>query len=855
MHTHNTVNTPSRNAPCSCGSGKKYKRCCGAGKQKENPRIQATGGLQQVFSLYQQGNLPAAGSLAEQLLVTNPQDTALLEIAAAVALQTGKAEKAVTYFHNQLLLEPENALAHSNLCMALHLAGKDSEALESGKQAIHLDPDLPDAWNNLGNAYKKLNDLQNALKHYEKALDLQPNDPELQVNAGSVSQLLGDLETAELRYRTALKMDRRFVPARNNLGTVLLKMGRLEEAEAEFNTVIRNQPNNPDALINMSSLMLAHGDYKKAARYLEDATQFAPDHIGSWLTMGNLCERIGDYKSARNYWKRALKLEPENDLALCNIGYQLLELGEHQEARNYLLRAYNSNPNSAKSIAGLGKALLRHDSIDKATEFIEKALTLAPWDIHVRIARAHLYSKGSDEGKAVSAWQEIIAQSPDLPTGYFGLAEYYFDQNQYENAVAQYLAAETNSATSLHLYHLWSQMEEKMHHLDKAETLARKAVEYNPDYPGLSILQAKLARRRKEYPEALDLLQQIDKDSIPTKRMQASYLFELGLVLDKLARYREAFAAFRDANNAKNIHLGRTYNFDADKKQLERLKETFSQANWSRMRKCADTLLNPTPTPVFIVGFPRSGTSLLEQILGSHPAISQAGELKTVVDISEQHASHIIGSPLQYPMLLSDPAHPLDADKLEALSNIYMSAIRKLNISDAASQWVTDKMPHNALHLGLIRMMFPHAPIIHITRHPLNPCLSSYFSDFTSQHRYSSSLQATAQHYVNMMDLVAHYKSIGIDFLQIRYEDLVNNQESTVRKILEYLGAQWDDACMAHHESKRVVKTASYEQVTQKIYTSSLNRYQNYWDEVQDIIPILQPTIEHLGYTVEPPPV
>jgi len=136
----------------------------------------------------------------------------------------------------------------------------------------------------------------------------------------------------------------------------------------------------------------------------------------------------------------------------------------------------------------------------------------------------------------------------------------------------------------------------------------------------------------------------------------------------------------------------------------------------------------------------------------------------------------------------------------------------------------------------------------------LNPCLSAYFSNFKTSHRYTSDLKSTALHYEQVMGLVEHYREIGIDFLEIKYEDLVNNQEAVTRKVLEYIGAPWDDAVLQHHKSTRVVKTASYEQVTQKVYTSSLNRYQNYWDAVQEIIPILQPTINRLGYTIEPPP-
>jgi hypothetical protein len=160
-------------------------------------------------------------------------------------------------------------------------------------------------------------------------------------------------------------------------------------------------------------------------------------------------------------------------------------------------------------------------------------------------------------------------------------------------------------------------------------------------------------------------------------------------------------------------------------------------------------------------------------------------------------------------------------------------------------------MPHNSTHIGLIALLFPQSPIIHISRHPLNSCLSAYFSNFMTAHRYTSSLPDTATHYREFMGMLNHYRDIGIPFLEIHYEDLVTDQEATTRKVLEHIGAPWNDACLQHYKSDRVVKTASYEQVTQKIYTSSLYRYRNYRDAVQGIIPILADTIAQFGYTPE----
>jgi hypothetical protein len=254
---------------------------------------------------------------------------------------------------------------------------------------------------------------------------------------------------------------------------------------------------------------------------------------------------------------------------------------------------------------------------------------------------------------------------------------------------------------------------------------------------------------------------------------------------------------------------------------------------------------------VFIVGFPRSGTSLLEQILGSHPQIAAGGELEFISDLSGPKGCDITGSETGYPGFLLDADASLAQQHLREMRDYYLDSIRGLGIIDGNTRWVTDKMPHNAVHVGLIRLLFPQSPVIHISRHPFNSCLSAYFANFKSGHRYTSSIESTAAHYAQVMDMLRHYRRIGIEFLEMHYEDLVTGQEAVTRQVLEYIGAPWDDACLQHHKSERVVKTASYEQVTQKIYTSSLYRYRNYPEAVRRMTPVLRTTIEQFGYTTD----
>jgi tetratricopeptide (TPR) repeat protein len=842
---------PSRNGPCPCGSGKKYKRCCGQGKQAASTGAIPADKLQQVIGLYRQGNLQAAGHLAEQLLRGNPGDPTLIEITAVIAMQLGNPELAIERFNKQLEMTPGHALAHSNLCMVLHSLGRDEDAFQHGQQAILLDPALADAWNNLGNIYKSGNNLDKALEHFEKALELDSSDPRVHVNAGSVSQLLGDLQTAESRYRTALQIQPGFTPAYNNLGTVLQRQQHHKEAEQAYRQALKLQPDDPETLVNYGSFLLERSVLDKAREQLDRAIRIDPENVGAHVTLGNLYDRLRDRGNLQKHYDKALLLDPDNSTVHCNLGYRCHELGEQQQAIEHFLHALRGDPNSAKSLAGLGKCMLRQDETAKAVEYIEKALKLSPWDVYAHIAKAELDSEQRNYDSAESEWKYVIEQHPDMSDGYIGLASLYSDIARYEEAHAQFLAAEENDAANLRLYHAWSSHAEKIHNLDEAERIAEKAVAINPSYPGLAILRAKLARRRKDFTGALEILEQVDSETIESQLLRAGFLFELGGSLDKLGRYTEAFAAYDKANQAKNNYIGKCYEPANDTARFSKWKRFYSKENLETLSSIPINKDTDRPTPVFIVGFPRSGTSLLEQILGSHPLAAPAGELLFISDIATTRAQQITGSQLPYPDLLLDEAAPLDTQKLQAMRDYYLSGVEALGITDSNTRWVTDKMPHNAHHAGLISLLFPESPIIHISRHPLNSCLSAYFSNFKSGHRYTSSLESTAQHYKNIMDILEHYRTIGVRFLEIHYEDLVTDQESTTRKILEYIGMPWDDACLQHHKSDRVVKTASYEQVTQKIYTSSLYRYRNYHEAVQPLIPILESTIKHFGYTSE----
>ena len=240
----------------------------------------------------------------------------------------------------------------------------------------------------------------------------------------------------------------------------------------------------------------------------------------------------------------------------------------------------------------------------------------------------------------------------------------------------------------------------------------------------------------------------------------------------------------------------------------------------------------PGMVPVFIVGMPRSGTTLAEQILASHPQVFGAGELPDIDDISRQ-LERVVPGNLKYPDCMELAA----ADTLRAARDGYL---RKLADLSSGAHRVTDKMPHNFEHLGLIAALFPNARIVHCIRNPLDTCLSIYFNDFNAGHGYATDLGMLGEHYNEYHRMMMHWKNVlPIKIFDLVYEDIIRDQEQISRQLLAYCGLDWDPACLEFYKNKRTVSTFSYDQVRKPIYTGSVERWRRYEKFLEPLIKAL----------------
>jgi tetratricopeptide (TPR) repeat protein len=296
---------------------------------------------------------------------------------------------------------------------------------------------------------------------------------------------------------------------------------------------------------------------------------------------------------------------------------------------------------------------------------------------------------------------------------------------------------------------------------------------------------------------------------LPAERKVALHM-ALGQIYDQKKQPREAFTHFMQGNE-----LDRTdYDLKSFRKQIDTLAELFTPFFFMSKTDFGD----PSESPVLIVGMPRSGTTLTEQILSSHPLVEGAGELSEI----EKIYSSVVGHPSQLQRSLSKLT---DAD-CKALAARYLA---ELDRHSRSARRVVDKMPHNFMQLGFIALLFPRAHIVHCRRDPMDNCVSIFTQRFNKMHSYATDLKMLGLYYREYHRLMNHWhKVLPLKMFEIQYENMIADQEAMSRKLIDFVGLEWDDACLSFHETERTVTTPSRWQVRQPIYTTSVKRWKKY---------------------------
>lgn len=559
--------------------------------------------------------------------------------------------------------------------------------------------------------------------------------------------------------------------------------------------------------------------------------------------------RAGDFAQAERLYRQVLQRQPFHGVALVGYATLLCQSARAGEGVELLRRGLRSRPGNHEIVAGLAEALAMTARPREAMEIFREAIAARPDDPRLHAALgSFLLSRFNPEG-AISAFRRAIELAPHDASLRGRLADALFDEGLAEEAGAEYEVAlrdqpsnldwQTNLATSLRLAGrhdeslLWydridagssvpipesiagrAEILQSRGRIDDAYALLRNAIDRMAPNPTLAAAFARVCRARDSNPDAIQYLRETQRTDDLATRDRAMIWFALGAAHEGIGEYDAAFTCYRKANA-----LG-TNTFDKAEhvRLISKLIDVFS-ADRVKQYPRADVR---SELPVFIVGMPRSGTSLVEQVLAAHPQIHGAGELRDmtrlIITLPER-----FGFDRLFPDLMPD----LTSEIINQLAEERLTWLQKLG--GPAAVRVTDKLPHNFMMLGLINRLLPQARIIHCSRDPLDNLLSCYTTQLPLIHSYQFDFENLACAYSQYRRLMKHWKaSLDSPIFDVAYESMVEDQEAMTRRLIEFIGVEWNDACLKFYESKRVTHTASVDQVRRPVYRSSVGRAERF---------------------------
>ncbi|KPK49726.1 MAG: hypothetical protein AMS22_13290 [Thiotrichales bacterium SG8_50] len=856
----NSTGTPGRNDPCPCGSGKKYKKCHGI------TSIAATvpGGQEKfetAYKLFEGEQFSEALPICLSIIQNNPKSADALQLAGIIESQIGRLEEAHTHLALAAKIEPKNPWIHNNLAHVDCRLGKFSDAIRHGKMAVKLDSRMPDAWNNLGNALREAGDFDESLAAYDRALSLFGKHPEVLCNIAMAMEGLNRNNEAEETYRKVIAIDPGAPRAFNQLGLLLTRMQRYDDAEEVFNSGLSSADSDADILNNLGLLKRKQEDPEAARNYFQRACQADPEYAGAYVNLGDLDFAEASFADAISHYQKALQRNHMMKEAHCHLADAYRALHDFESAEKHYLQALQLDEFYYDAILGFTGWFLDQEAPELALTVLTRAESLPDLDVErkidVLLKQAEAYNIEKRYRLAVESAQKALTLDPDsidVQTSLLDIYSSYGFWDRGEKIINRLIElAPDNIGVLIQLANVY----ERKNELEKSKALIEQILALKPDATAPRVLQAKILRREKHLEEAMQLISEVES-RLPTDCHTdacKNLLNEKGNILDKMGRYDEAFDHYRRAAKIRSeIKHGRiplSELINSFRKQIE----FFSKEKLENLPVYDFETGDQKRGPIFIVGHPRSGTTLLEQILASHPHIEAGDELPFMHEIKEMAEKDLNikkGYPLYLDAMIEQGYQDKNQDQIRAWREYYFSRADELEISKKIGAIrFTDKMPSNLLVTPLIRMIFPESPIIHIVRHPMDSCLSSMFSNFAKGHSWCNDINDAANYYRATTELATHLKNnMKMNYFEIRYEDLVDDQEHWSRKVIEFVGEVWDDKVLSFHETRRLARTASYEQVTKKIYTSSRFRYKNYERHLGQALEILRPAIEYYGYEV-----
>ena len=747
----------------------------------------------QALALFRGGRLGEAKRIARRILTFDPKHAQALHLFGVASSQQGNHTEGLRFIDAALQIEPESASLHNSRGNVLVALRRFDEALATFETAVSLNPHYVVALSNRGNVYQELNRFDEAILSYDKAIALAPDDADIFYNRGASLQKVKRFEEALTNYDKAIALKPDYAEAFSNLGDVLQALGRHSEAITSYDRAIALKSNFPEALCNRGSALHELRRFDEAIAGYDEAIALKSDFAEAFNYRGMSFDKVGRLPEALASFETAIALKPDYAEAYGNRGAVLKELKRFDEALASYDTAIALKPDFAEALNNRGLVLgeLRH--WDKALASYDRAIAVKPDYLEAFNNRGLALRELQSWDKAVASLETALALKPDLADAYVNMGSVRQDLGQ----------------------------------LQQAQECYRQAIRLDPNRIAMYLHLANLKKFAKGDADLAAIEAVAAKSDGLTKTDRIQLDFALGKAYGDLRDYKRSFTHLLAGNAGKRATIN--YDETAAFSLFDRIEAILTPERIAQKSGHGDR----SRLPIFILGMPRSGTTLIEQIIASHPMAYGAGELR----LFEDTVSSMRGPDrraITYPELVPS----LNSETLRQIGARYIAGLGRFA---PAAERVTDKMPSNYYFAGLIYLALPDAKIIHTVRNPLDTCLSCFSIHFTSELNYTYDLGELGRYYKRYERLMAHWRRVLPEesMLEVRYEDVVDDFEEQARRILAYCGLPWDPRCLAFDKTNRPVRTASATQVRQPIYSTAVGRWHLYEEHLQPLLQAL----------------
>ncbi len=632
----------------------------------------------------------------------------------------------------------------------------------------------------------------------------------------------GRLQEAEQRYRIVLDADGRHFDALYRLGLIHLQQARFADAELVFRRAAKVDPRSADAQLHLAVALTGLKRHDEAVRRYERALALKPDFPEAHSNLGYTLQSLGRTEQALAHYHKALTINPDYAEAQNNLGTALAALGRHEEAIAQYQAAIALQPSYAEAHRSLANALGVLERYEEASAHYEKVLAILPNDAAARTALGNTLNRLDRSDEAIAHYEKVLATSPAHAEAHTSLGNTVHRLGRTQEAIGHFRRALAIAPSDPGIHSSLGGALVALGRPAEASEAFEKAIALAPRKAGFfwNLASVRHFSDDDRYFAAMQELA-VDIDALDSEE-QIDLYFALGKAFADIGDHKRSFEHLLRGNALKRQQV--IYDEEKALQRLEWIPRVFT----AEMLRGKAGLGDPSTAPIFIVGMPRSGTTLIEQILASHPRVFGAGELREMASL----AGCISGvDTAAFP----EAVQGLSGEELSRIGEQYAQAVTRLA---PGAERITDKMPGNFSLAGLIHLALPNARIIHACRDARDTAFSCFSLLFSGALEFTYDLAELGRYYRAYLKVMAHWRQVLPKriMLEVQYEDVVHDLESQARRIIAHCGLEWDDACLSFYSTKRSVRTASATQVRQPIYHSSIGRWRLHEEELQPLL-------------------